>query len=469
MSTTSISLIRPKSVLHYWLRLSQSPSYDFIRLLDYLSERDLGILEIALSERNMRQLYIEPLKVYYATHEIVIANLKYSKTHLDWVLNKGLNSYIQKLVISNEGSKDLDYKCIDKLIFCNLLEITCFYITPEICNILSSNLQILEISGDTSLLTDACIQTICIKCQSLKHIEITSPELEYCLILTHLSLYYITYYCLELEVLIIRDWNDYNEQCDDYLYNLTTLGILELDVAAYGPCVSNDVLMRNNRLETVNLATGLLYHGIVMRGLGEHCHLLRHVCLSTYEWYDFTDEGIIAMVQGCPLLETIELNGWDATEEVEFQHSVSVTNASMYAIAHYCSNLISFSISSIDALAYDCNGLDAIVQGCPRLQVIYRDEKVYYTAPAPAPIHEVIVIADTLQSSESDDHSLLDHDQPHVSVEVATAGAGAVAGGGLVSRCIRLANETAYVVCTYTVQYLYDMVLQSGGRDSGMS
>ena len=467
---STISLLRPKSVLHYWLRLSQSPSYDFIRLLDYLSERELGLLDIALSERDMRQLFIEPLKVYFATHEIVIANLKYSKSHLDWILNKGINNYIQKLVISNEGSKYLDYDWFDKLIFCNLLEIACFYITPDICNILSSSLQILKISGDTSHITDECIQTICIKCQSLKHIEITSPELEYCLILTHLSLYYITYYCQKLEVLIIEDWNDYNEQCDDYLCNLTTLRILELDVAAYGPCVSNDVLMRNNRLERVKLATGLLYHGTVMKGLGEHCHLLKHVSLSTYEWYDFTDEGIIAMVQGCPLLETIELNGWDATEEVdeevEFHHTVSITNAAMYAIAHYCSNLVSFKISSIDVLAYDCNGLDAIVQGCPCLQVIYKDEKVYYTAPAPAPIHEVIVDdAYTVQSSESDDHSLLDHDQPHVPVEVATA----EVGMGLVSRCIRLANDAASVVCTYTVQYLYDMVLQSGGRDSGMS
>ena len=234
-------------------------------------------------------------------------------------------------------------------------------------------------------------------------------------------------------------------------------------MAAYGPCVSNDVLMRNNRLERVKLATGILYHGTVMKGLGEHCHLLKHVSLSTYEWYDFTDEGIIAMVQGCPLLETIELNGWDATEEVdeevEFQHTVSVTNASMYAIAHYCSNLVSFKISSIDSFAYDCNGLDAIVQGCPCLQVIYRDEKVYYASPAP--IHEVIV-DDTVQSSESDDNSLLDYDQSHVE----GAGAGAVAGGGPVSRCIRLANEAASVVCTYTVQYLYDMVLTSGGQDS---
>ena len=196
-------LLRPKSALHYWLHLSQSPSHDFICLLDYFTERELGLLEIALSERNMRQLFIKPLKVYYATHEIVIAKLKYSKSHLDWVLNRGLNNYIQKLVISNEGSKDLEYDCFDEIIFCNLLEITCFYITPEICSNFSSSLQILKISGDTSQITDECIQTICIKCQSLKHIEITSPKLEYCLILTHLSLYYITYYCQDLEVLII--------------------------------------------------------------------------------------------------------------------------------------------------------------------------------------------------------------------------------------------------------------------------
>ena len=79
---------RPKSVLHYWLQLSQDPNQDFISLLGYLSERDLGLLEIALSERGIRSLLLLPLASYYKEHEAVVAKSKYSKSHLDWVIER---------------------------------------------------------------------------------------------------------------------------------------------------------------------------------------------------------------------------------------------------------------------------------------------------------------------------------------------------------------------------------------------
>ena len=84
MAESTLSFSRPKSVLHYWLQLSEEPNQDFIRLIDYLSERDLGLLEIALSERSIRQLYTKPLKNYYETHEIVIAkSYWHGKSHLE--------------------------------------------------------------------------------------------------------------------------------------------------------------------------------------------------------------------------------------------------------------------------------------------------------------------------------------------------------------------------------------------------
>ena len=78
-----MSYQRPKSVLHYWLQLSQEPNQDFIRLLDYHSERDLGRLEIALSELDIRNLFINQLKSYYESHGILVARLEHSKSHLD--------------------------------------------------------------------------------------------------------------------------------------------------------------------------------------------------------------------------------------------------------------------------------------------------------------------------------------------------------------------------------------------------
>ena len=478
MSETSIPLIRPTSVLHYWLQLAQEPSYDYIRLLDYLHECDLGFLEIALSDKNLRKLYIEPLKRYYSTHEITIGKLKNSRSHLDRIFYRELYYYIPKLIISGEGFGDLEYYSFDKLIFCGLLELTCYHITPEICSMLgmySISLQYLKIIADTDSITDTCIHAICALCWSLKHIEIIAPEDEFCTTLSHTSLSSITYYCHELEVLILRKWVEYDGHPDkyDFLPDLSTLRMIDIDMCGYGPCVSNEALESNNRLETVKLATGTLFHDPIMRGLGEHCHLLKHVTLSSCEWYEFTDEGIVAMVQGCPLLETIEFNGWEAAgseeydDDEELQHIVSVTNASMYAIAQYCPNLVSFKISSIDTLAYDCNGLDAIVRSCQHLQSIHKDGQVYYTAPTPIPADSAA--EDTAQSNESDAGTPLDQEQPHVPADEEAVEVGVVvatAGGGLVSRCLMLANEVASVVCTYTVGYLYDMVLKSGRNDS---
>ena len=96
----SIFFLRHKSILHYWLQLSNEPTQDFIRPLDYLSERDLGLLEIALTERDLKQSYMQPLKVYYETHEISVAKISRSKSHLDWLISRGLNYHIQKLLIT---------------------------------------------------------------------------------------------------------------------------------------------------------------------------------------------------------------------------------------------------------------------------------------------------------------------------------------------------------------------------------
>ena len=64
-----------------------------------------------------------------------------------------------------------------------------------------------------------------------------------------------------------------------------------------------------------------------------------------------------------------------------FSPTISVTNSALYAIAQYCPHLRSLNINSGDPLTYDSTGLDAIIQGCPCLQVIYMDDKVYYTCP----------------------------------------------------------------------------------------
>ena len=92
-----------------------------------------------------------------------------------------------------------------------------------------------------------------------------------------------------------------------------------------------------------------------------------------------TDESIIAMIQGCPLLETINISAWNRARyhPEKFIATISVTNAALYAIAEYCHHLRSLSLSSKDPLAYDDDGLDAIKHGCRELMTLHME----YVAP----------------------------------------------------------------------------------------
>ena len=61
------------SILHHRLCLSKDSTFDCIGLLDYLDERDFGVLDIALSDKALTPLYMSHLVKYYATHGLVIA------------------------------------------------------------------------------------------------------------------------------------------------------------------------------------------------------------------------------------------------------------------------------------------------------------------------------------------------------------------------------------------------------------
>lgn len=116
-----------------------------------------------------------------------------------------------------------------------------------------------------------------------------------------------------------------------------------------------DIFASNTKLETVSLG-GDWPHNAIMRGLNAHCYSLKHVRLGTSACQEKTFECIIAMIQGCPLLESIYAGAWNSPsdiydEEADFIPSVSVTNAALYAIAQHCPHLTLFKIHCKDALA----------------------------------------------------------------------------------------------------------------------
>ena len=216
-------------------------------------------------------------------------------------------------------------------------------------------------------------------------------------------------YCKELEVIQLNNWDRVESDDITCLSKLSNLRELDIELVYGWSTFPSQVFSCNNMLETVILG-GDLSHDTIMRGLGEHCHSLKRVWLGAWAWREVTDEGIVAMAQGCPLLERIDIGAWNSSWghnyeddfDEDFVPTVSVTNVAMYAIAQYCSHLIVFRISSADPLTYDSLGLDAIKYSCPCIQAVYKDGRVYYTVPDFVPDG---CIDDDYGDSDSDSNS----------------------------------------------------------------
>ena len=385
MEESSITVLPFKSALHYWLQLSQEPNHDFIRLLDYLSERDLGLLEIAVSEKKNKHLLMSPFKRYYETHEVSIDMIKCRKSYLDWILNRGLNHHTRKLAISlsfNE-SKDCKFDSCN-IRFPHLLEITCLYMTPKLCLMLdlySPNLHTLKILEGAYDLEAKYFESILSGCRKLSHIQISKdlidPPTE--------TFVLIAKYCKELQVLKLTKCDTIKSNSIFPLSKLISLEVLEIDLLFSWSNPLDAVFASNSKLTTVSFG-GEFSHDPIMRALSVHCPLLKHIRLGAWAFQVLTDESIIAMVKGCPLLETIDISSWRTVSYFSYEgdgitRTLSVTNDAMYAITQYCPYLQVFSISSRDLLAYDNTGLDAIRDGCPCIKAIYKNRKVYYAVP----------------------------------------------------------------------------------------
>ena len=383
-----------KSILHHWLCLSKDSSFDFIRLIDYLKERDFGVLDIALSEKALRPLYINLLARYYATHEIIIAKYPLKKCHLDWIFKRGLNMHVQKLSIGfNESKTRINF---DEYVlnFPELLEIKCWDITNSIFDMLSTyspKLRSFKTFSVFRLNDYKKIENFFSKCTQLKCIHISDHPARDCVRLDdRIILPQIVKYCPQLEVLKLIDWANIEEGSISALATLSYLRELNIDCF---DVMSSDSLVRlvsnNKRLESLSFQGMCWSHNDVMVAIGASCPLLKHVSLSTCYWREFGDEGVIAMVRGCPLLETIELACFNAgpfmgygdeseDEEVYIEPVLSFTDASLRAIAQYCPLLEILKVISVDPLSYTKAGLETVVASCPRLRALHTGEKALF-------------------------------------------------------------------------------------------
>ena len=171
----------------------------------------------------------------------------------------------------------------------------------------SPNLQTIKVLRGVDKINESCIKLLFSGCRKIKCIFISKPYDKPPVVLPSGTMSFISMYCKELEILKLYNIEQIYTDSITCLSQLTNLRILDLDLVRTELLFPIDVFVSNSKLETVNL-NGDLYHDTIMRGLGAHCHLLKHVSLTSWAWRVVTDEGIIAMVQGCPLLESIEMH-----------------------------------------------------------------------------------------------------------------------------------------------------------------
>ena len=398
----SESLKENKSALHYWIYLIDKSTIDYISLLSYLNECDFGVLDIALCEKELRPLYVNHLAKYYATHEVIIAKLKKSKSHLDWIVRQGLNMHIKSLGVSFNESKENRINFEDYILnFPELLEIKCWYITNAILDMLSTyspKLQSFKVFANVHLLTDYNkIENVLRKCTALNCVHISEhPDADMCR-LGNDVIQMIPKHCPHLEVLKLIEWANIDGCAVSAIANLTNLcefNISSFDEFPIGSLVR--LVSNNNRLQTLFLDGICWSHNHVMKALGASCPMLKHVTLFSSSWRRFGDEGVLAMVQGCPLLETIDvgssnfgdfidLGDLDEEEEEEDDDEIflgpelSFTDAGLLAIAQYCPRLEILKVSSVDYLDYTDTGLYAVIASCPRLRAIYTNDELFYS------------------------------------------------------------------------------------------
>ena len=159
-----------KSVLHYYLNLTKSPHLDFIRLINYLTLKDIGYLDTALSEYSIRYLFLDLLKVLFSKRQIIIGNKLY---YFEWIISRDLCQYIECLTITSNYKYKLERNTI---IFANntysfpalkVLQSQCMNIHLfNTISLNSHNIHSVSLSGSEHI-TDNIIDLICTNCPLL--------------------------------------------------------------------------------------------------------------------------------------------------------------------------------------------------------------------------------------------------------------------------------------------------------------
>ena len=63
----------------------------------YLSNEDIGKIDSALTEKNLRELYIKQVRKFYLSYNI------YSVDELEWIMKRGINLTVCRLEFTYQG------------------------------------------------------------------------------------------------------------------------------------------------------------------------------------------------------------------------------------------------------------------------------------------------------------------------------------------------------------------------------
>ena len=348
----------------------------------YLSNVEIGRLDSALSDRNLRKLYLDQVSDFYLTNPI------YARAELDWIILRNIPLTICRLdfaldlegilyinliillptyfiiIILNPLHIDEDADLYPQIAesFPDLTEIHGKIIDSEGLSALGDipNSKLTTIEFENSYLDDIAINDVCKGNPNLINLslhnqsEVDGP--------TDTAVRAILRYCPNIQILSLKGWEHITDMSMRYISKL--IHLKELNLASCTELTSTGIqhlLKVNHNIEVLLFSSEFAIDPskcidtALFTCIGTHCPNLTKLHLAVPTASDVTSASLSAIIRGCPLLEDLNIHG--------FKHA----NSLLPTLALFCPSLKHLSVAWLPIADGD---LALLAQGCPHLQTL---------------------------------------------------------------------------------------------------
>jgi F-box and leucine-rich repeat protein 2/20 len=318
-------------------------------LSSWLDVRSLGLLDIAVANRNNRLLWQKCLS---ATNASVFDDWRYNHSSISWLIQRRISAtkiqinYRNGMKVSDATFDGIHIPLLRSIYLSNCTGMTDRGVLTIVKG--CSHLQLIDLTRCISV-TDRAVAALSQRCPKLQSINLTR-----CPLITDVSLRNIAKGCVQLVSI--------NLEC----CNITDHGIAAL--------VQRCRLLKSVNLMNCENITDLcldsLAKGVNLTSLNlEHCNI--------------TDIGLLALALGCYSLQFLNLshcrnitdygmdviaNGCTALESVVLSNCEQISDASLISLSRMCPKLKSINMQS--CINVSDAGVICLAKGCVELQVV---------------------------------------------------------------------------------------------------